>query len=462
MKKTLFAVLLMVVTHLSTFGATSLGLVYPLGGEILPNNGKHIITWTNSSNLAVQLYFDWYDTNGTLLVGDNILYSATLSEGTNTFVLNRPSRYPSEHQYKVRITGNTNEITSTSDFVRVTSPILFTGVVTNQNPWLPGQTRNITVSWSGLETNDTYDLVLESPVLGKEGYGFLITNSVGGSTSGTQTLSLPYPLNPVNAYPPASYNLTDGMHIFTVYNKRCDVVTNFGSIDVVTTGLRIHLTSSGTSYILKGESNSCALVFIDATLATNSVLVTNVAAVFTSYSTNEWSLKFSVKDGSQTISANTLSFNPSTNEQYHTRVDFPMNLTVSAGQVKELQIFCEVHPTSGLGTFIWTTEEISSFVQGDIDGNYVGGASIVKAVFPSAGSYIDVIEVIQPKFFMTSMQSNSISFSVLCKSLTYYILQSSTNLTSWTNVLTTNSVTDNLFLSIPIEGGNKFFRLKEQ
>lgn len=456
----MLAVILSAIGQFSS-SADGLGLLYPLGGEKLPNNGKHTITWTNSADLLVQIYIDWYDTNGVNLVSNNVIYSAVLSEGTNNFVLHRPTIYPTEYQYKVRLDSSTNNFTSSSGFIGITTPATFTATITNQSQWLPNQSRNVSVSWSGFQSNDTYSLVLESPPLGKEGYGFLITNIVMGSESGTQVFAIPYPYVNVPAYPPFSYDVNDGDHLFTVFNKRCDIVTAFGSIDMVTAGLRMYLGAGEKNYILRGDSAECTTVFLDAILATNNVHIASVDIVFTSYSSNWISMKCILKDGVTPLSTNTLAFTPSTNEQYHTQMTFPVNLTLTMGTIKELTLECQVLYDSGLADFIWDTGGTITNATGSISATYVGGATISTKVIQSSGSYVNIWEVINPRFISSGSGSNSVVFGVFCKPSTSYDIETSTNLVNWSTLFSTNSVGDMMQISIPITNGNHFFRLKQ-
>ena len=460
MKRILLASLLSVMAQFSSHAA-GFSLLYPVGGEKLPINGKHTITWTNSADLLVMIYIDWYDTNGVNLVSNNVIYSAVLPEGTNTFVFHKPSIYPTEYQYKIRLDSNTNNLTASSDFVSITTPATFTAVITNQNQWLPNQSRNISVSWAGFQTNDSYSLVLESPPLGKEGYGFLVTNLTLGVESGTQVLSVAYPFTTVPAYPPFSYDLNDGNHLFTIFNKRCDIVTAFGSIDMVTAGLRMYLGPGEKNYIVRGDSAECSTVYLDAILATNNVSITSIGIIFTSYSDNWISMKSVLKDGATPLSTNTLSFSPTTNSQYHTEVIFPVNLTVPMGTVKELGLECEVLYNSGIADFVWNTGEISTNVFGSVSAAYIGGATISTKVMTSSSDYINILQVISPKFISSGSSNNAVVFGVFCKPLTSYDIETSTNLVDWSMLFSTNSVGDMMQISIPITNGNHFFRLKQ-
>lgn len=461
MKKLLTAVGLAALCQLSS-QAIGLNLLYPTGGEKLPVNGRHTITWTNSANLFVQIYVDWYDTNGTSLVSDNVIYSNVLPEGTNTFILHEPSRWPTEYRYKIRLDSSTNGLVSTSDFVDITSSATFTAGITNQSQWLPNQSRVVSIAWNGFQTNDEYIVTLECPPIEKEGYGFLITNMVTGSASGTQTFNVVYPSSGVPAYPPHSYSLEDGTHLFTIYNKRCDIVTTFGSIDIVTAALRMYLGDGIKNYILRGDSAVSSTVFLDAVLATNNVSVTNIGVIFTSYSSNLLSMKCVLKDGTTALATNVLSFAPVTNSQFHTYVQFPVDLSVTAGQVKQLDLECEVLFNSGIGDFIWDTGGIIvTNVYGTIGATYISGAPITTKVIPSYGTYVNILEVINPRFITSGSSSNSVVFGVFCKPSTTYDVETSTNLVNWSTLFSTNSVGDMMQISIPITNGNHFFRLKQ-
>ncbi|MEN9912934.1 MAG: hypothetical protein RLY66_342 [Candidatus Parcubacteria bacterium] len=460
MKRILLTVVLSALCQFTSF-SIGLNLLYPTGGEILPVNGRHPIVWTNSSNLFVQIYVDWYDTNDVDLVTNNVIYAGVLPEGTNTFILHEPSRWPTEYKYKIRLDGDTNAIVSTSGFVFMTSNATFTATITNQSQWLPNQTRYVNVSWVGFQSNDTYALVLESPVLGKEGYGFLVTNIAMGAESGTQTFAIPYPYVNTPAYPPFSYDVADGRHLFTVFNKRCDIVTTFGSIDMVTAGLRMYLGPGIKNYILRGDTAECSTVYLDAILATNDVSISSIGVIFTSYSSNWISMRSVLKDGSTPLSTNILGFVPSTNSQYHTQVAFPVNLTVPMGTIKELGLECEVLYDSGLGDFVWNTGEISTNLFGSVSATYIGGATISTKVITSSSDYVNILQVITPRFISSGSGSNSVVFGVFCKPSTTYDVETSTNLVNWSTLFSTNSVGDMMQISIPITNGNHFFRLKQ-
>ncbi|KND49907.1 MAG: hypothetical protein AB197_00145 [Parcubacteria bacterium C7867-002] len=439
-----------------------MSLLYPLGGENLPRNGAHTVRWTNSENVHVTLYIDWFDTNGVQFVNDHGLYESVLPAGTNRFIL-LPVGYPSEYQYKIRLVGTNMTVNETvsSGFVRVTGPASLEGHLNDQSPWLPGQYRTNTIIWSGFQSNDTCQVTFESPALHIGDYGFLVTNLVMTTENGTQSVVMPYPTSLPSAYPLASHNLADGPHLFFLLNERCRIINFFGEVDIVTVGLRMSLAANDAYAIARGDSAICGSVFLDTTLATNNVAVTNVAIILTSFSTNWLSLKFTLKNGSQALRTNTLSYKPSSNDQYSVKVDFPVNLTVTNGQIKELLLWCEVLTGSETGSFLWTTDEVISVAQSSVGATYVGGASIGKSVLSSTTSFIDVIQIFQPKFFLQTATNGVATFEIVCKPQVSYTLQWSTNLTTWNNDLTTNTVSDTIQFSVTVTNGNKFFRIKE-
>ena len=168
-----------------------------------------------------------------------------------------------------------------------------------------------------------------------------------------------------------------------------------------------------------------------------------------------------LKDGAQPLSTNSLAFTPSTNEQYHVQIQFPVNLTVSMGQVKELGLECQVLFDSSIGNFIWDTGGISTNINGAISASYVGGASVSSKVIESYGSYVNILEVINPRFISSGFGSNSVVFGVFCKPATSYNIETSTNLTVWSTLFSTNSVGDMMQITIPTTDGNHFFRMKQ-
>lgn len=460
MKKFLFA-LVLIVSQTASLRA-DLSLIYPIGGEKLPSNGTHPVIWTNSADLGVMAYIDWYDTNGSVILNDISLYSKVLAAGTNNFVFNQPSQYPTNNLYKVRLVGTnvTTTNTVTSDYFQITPAAVFTSQFTDTNLWVPGQTRTNTITWSGFQSSDNCLVIIECPPYHRADYGFLVTNLTLTSGSGTQSLIVPYPSSLPSAYPPASYSVVDGMHNVVLINERCGIVRSFNPVDVFTEGLRASLVPNYTLFsIERGDSAVSASVILDATLATNNVAVTQIAIVFTSYSTNWLSLKFTLKDGSQGLSTNTLSFRPSENENYTTLVTFPSSLTLTMGQTKELTLTCEVLSDSEEGSFLWTTDAPS--VQFGVTATYVGGASIGKAVQSSTGTYIDVVDVFQPKFYSYGLESSVASFAAMCREQTTYVVQISTNLVNWSDLFTTNSSEPIMYLNFPVQDGNHFFRLKE-
>lgn len=460
--KRLMSVLLLAFLHVVPVKA-NLKLLYPIGGEKLPGNGRHTILWTNSASLGVTVYLDWYNTNGTLIVSDNFLYSKVLDAGTNSLVLTTPARYPTNNWYKVRLVGTNSSVnvTTNSGYVYITGPADFTGQLNGSGSWKSGQTRTNTVSWSGFQSNDHCLVILESPNLHKGDYGFLLTNFVMTSQNGTQSFVVPYPSSAPAAYPGTSYSLVDGPHSFVLMNERCGIIRAYGSVDIATVGLRMSLGANNVFSIGLGDSAICSSIFLNTASATGSVSVTKVKIIFTSYATNTLSLKFTLKDGSTSLRTNTLNFNPSSGSQYSTQVDFPISLTISAGQVKELTLVCEVLAESSLGSFIWDTDAISGTIQSGMDATYTGGASIGKAVIPSFSSYINVVSVMRPKFYSVARSGTNLTFSVLTKPQVSYEIQSSTNMTSWTDLYTTNSAGDLTQIILPIQGENKFFRLRE-
>ena len=460
--KKLLAIVGLVISQVVSVNA-QLSLLYPQGGEDFPGNGMHIISWTNVANMGVTLYFDWYDTDNVVFVSDNALYTAVLPTGTNSFVLATPARYPSEYRYKVRLVGTnaSTNITVSSGFVHVTGPATLSAHLDRYDPWLPGQSRTNTLVWSGFQSNDTCLLTFESPILHMGDYGFLVTNFTLMTPSGTHAFVMPYPAGLASAYPPASHTLLDGPHLFLLLNERCQIIQFTEEIDVVTTALRMSLAANNTFAIARGDSAICGSVVLDSTLATINVQVTNIAIILTSFSTNWLSLKFTLKDGNVGLRTNTLSYKPSSNSQYSTKVDFPINLIITNGQLKELPLWCEVLSDSETGSFLWTTDEISSTIQSGIGAIYINGAPISKTVMSSTTSFVDVVQVFQPKFFFQTQSSGVSTFQVVCKPQVSYTLQWSTNLTDWYNDFTTNSVTNVISVSMSTTNGTRFFRLKE-
>ena len=471
MKKLAVLCSILTLGQLISFG-TSLGIQYPIGGEKLPGNGTHIFAWTNSSNLSVNLYIDWYDTNGSPIITNSSLYATTLPAGTNTFTFYQPSSYPGPDafQYKVRLEGSdsTTNVESVSGYVTVTPPASFSGTIENTNQWLPGQSRNIDVSWSGFQANDTYDVILEAPNLNKIGYGFLMTNMTMGAESGTQVISIAYPSNAPSAYPSNSFSPMNGTHSFTLVNRRCGIIQTFGSIDLLTTGLRMYLVPLVFTNVMRGDSVNASKIVLDATLATNSVSVTAVKLVFTSYSSSWLSVACNLMDGTNgNISMNMLSFNPQSGSNYNTLVSFPVNLTLAQGEIRELTLVCSILGPSELGNFIWNTENTDTNIQATATATYVGGGFIPVSVIKSASSYMNIDELINPKFLgggsggVPIPGGGSVNWNVICKPNTSYLVQNSTNLTSWNDMFTTNPVVGTMQLTLTNASPWCFFRLKE-
>jgi hypothetical protein len=469
--KKLAGIFVLAVSQLVSSG-TNLGIIYPVGGEKLPGNGTHVFTWTNSDNLSFNLYIDWYDTNSSPVLTNMSLYATTLSAGTNSFTFYMPSNYPGPdmYQYKVRLEGSdaTTNVESVSGYVTITAPASFTGIIENTNQWLPGQSRNIDVSWSGFQANDTYDVVLEAPTLNINGYGFLMTNMTMGAESGTQVISIMYPSNAPSAYPPNSFSPVNGTHSFTVANRRCGIIQTFGSIDLLTSGLRMYLVPMVFTNVMRGDSVNASKVILDATLATNTVSVTAVKLVFTSYSSNWLAVACNLMDGTNgIISMNMLSLNPQSSSNYNTLVSFPVNLTLVPGEVRELTLVCSILSPCELGTFIWNTENTDTNTQATAVATYVGGGFIPVSVVKSASAYMSIEELINPKFLgggsggTPPPGGGSVNWSVICKPNTSYTVQSSTNLMNWNDVLVTNTVIGSMQLTLTNQSPWCFFRLKE-
>lgn len=440
-----------------------LGLIYPTIGEFLPGNGRNNIIWTNSADMTVGVYLNWYDTNGVWFTS-NLLHIATLPEGTNSFLFYCPSNYPTEYLYKIELFGadaGTN-VEDISDFVFITEPATFSGTIVNTNPWVPGQSKDITVSWTGFQNDDACKIIVEAPTLNRGGYGFLVTNLTVGSYSGTQTVSVPYPDSLAPAYQSESYTLMSGPHSFTLMNERCGIVQTFGQVEILTEGLQMSLDSGGTTSVTRGEHVVCAKVKLDATPVTNDVYVTEIGVVFTSYSDSWLSLKCRLKDGTNTLSTQTLGFNPYTSQLYDRLVTFPVNLTVSQGSTKELDLDCEVLPDSETGTFIWSTHNGDTNVWADVTASYLGGGSLdTSVVVPSAGSYMSIQEVESPKFVSWSNQGDTVTYEVLCKPQAPYLVLTSSDLTNWTGLFTTNGSDGTVWFSVPNLAGYHFFKMLE-
>lgn len=205
----------------------SLSLLYPSGGEKLHNNGRHTIVWTNQSDTRVGIYIDWYDSDGNLLVDNNNIYSQVLSGGTNMFVLSKPEGYPIGYKYKIRLVGTNSSGTTSvsSDFVYITGPAKLIGWANDRSPWLSGQDRKITITWSGFETSQNVKVFLESSVMERSGYGYNITNFVLGQKDGMYSFILSHQDLP---------NIDGDVHTFVMVNEESQIVGSFKNIDVAT------------------------------------------------------------------------------------------------------------------------------------------------------------------------------------------------------------------------------------
>jgi len=469
--KKLAGIFVLAVSQLVSSG-TNLGILYPVGGEKLPGNGIHVFKWTNSDSMSFNLYIDWYDTNSSPVLTNMSLYAATLPAGTNTFTFYMPSNYPGPdmYQYKVRLEGSdaTTNVESVSGYVTVTTPASFTGVIENTNQRLPGQSRNIDVSWSGFQINDTYNVILESPIMNKVGYGFLMTNMTMGAESGTQVISIAYPSNAPPAYPPDSYSPMNGPHSFTVINRRCGIIQTFGTIDVMTSGLRMYLVPLVFTNVMRGDTVNASKIVLDATLATNIVHITQIKLVLTSYSSNWLAMSCSLMGTNGVIAMNMLNFRPQDGSNYNTLVSFPVNLTLAQGEVRELTLVCSILGPSQLGNFIWNTENTDTNMQATAIATYVGGGFIPVSVIKSASSYMSIEELINPRFLGGGSSGiggpaggGSVNWSVICKPNTSYTVQSSTNLMNWNDVLITNTVAGTMQMVLTNQSPWCFFRLKE-
>lgn len=450
----------------------NLNLLYPVGGEILPGNGTHVITWKNSDNMPVNLYLDWYDTNGAPIVTNNGLYTVTLPAGTNTYTFYKPASYPESYQYKFRLEGQDSgtNIESSSGYVFVTDPASFTCSIEDTNLWLPGQNRNIDVTWSGFQSSDTFDVVLEAPIFNLTGYGFLMTNVTMSSGSGAQVISIPYPSsNSVSAYPPSSFSPMNGTHSFTLMNRRCGIIQTFGAVDILTSGLRMYLTPLVFTNVMRGDSVSASKIVLDATLTTNTVLISSVKLVFTSYSTNWIAVACSLMDGTNgMVSSKMLNFRPQDGSNYNTQVSFPVNLTLAQGEIRELNMVCSILGPSELANFIWNTENPDTNKLAGVDVQYIDGKSVPVSVVKSSSAYLSIEELINPKFFGAgsggmplSAGGGSMNWNIMCKPNTSYLVQSFTNLLNWDDYFVTNAVSGTMNLFLTNQNSHCFFRLKE-
>lgn len=450
----------------------NLNLLYPVGGEMLPGNGTHTITWTNSDNMPINLYLDWYDTNGAPLITNNSIYATTLGVGTNTFIFSKPTDYPGFYKYKFHLVGSDSgtNIESSSDYVFVTDPASFTCTIENTNLWLPGQNRNIDVTWNGFQSGDTFDVVLEAPTLNLIGYGFLMTNMFMGSGNGSQVISIPYPSsNSVSAYPPLSFSPMNGTHSFTLSNKRCGIIQTFGAVDVLTSGLRMYLVPLVFTNVMRGDSISASKIFLDATLTTNAVLISSVKLVFTSYSTNWIAVGCNLIDGTNgTVSSKMLNFRPQDGSNYNTQVSFPVNLTLAQGEIRELNMVCSILGPSELANFIWNTENPDTNKLAGATAVYIDEKPVPVSVVKSSSAYLSIEELINPKFFgggsggmPLPAGGGSMNWDIMCKPNTSYLVQSSTNLVDWDDYFVTNPVTGTMNLFLTNENPHCFFRLKE-
>jgi hypothetical protein len=460
---------------------TNLGLTYPVGGEKLPINGTHIFTWTNSDALSLNLFIDWYDTNGTPVLTNSTpndsLYATTLPAGTNTFTFYMPSNYPGPdmYKYKVRLEGSdaVTNVKSMSGYVNVTAPASFTGSIEDTNQWLPGQSKNIDISWSGFQASDTCDVILEAPNLNKVGYGFLMTNITLGAESGTQVISIAYPSNAPSAYPPNSFVPMNGEHSFTVINRRCGIIQTFGSIDILTTGLRMYLVPLVFTNVMRGDSITASEIILDATLATNDVSVTEVSVVLTSYSTNWLAMMCNLMGPDGILSADMISFRPQDGSNYNTLVTFPVDITLPEGETESLALMCSILGPSELGSFIWNTENVDTNMLAGVTATYVDDSPIPVSVIKSASAFIGIEELINPRFLGGGISPGgggapppppggaSINWDVICKPNTSYLIQCSTNLMDWDNMFTTNTVAGTMALCLTNQNPWCFFRLKE-
>jgi hypothetical protein len=435
----------------------SVNLQYPLGGEVLPQNGKHLIVWTNSTNETVEIIVDKYMDEAVYLES-SLLKTIACTEATNS-LLWLPVNYPTDMPYKVRVVGTNDQ--SQSGFVFVTSPASYDWSIDDTNPWSPSQVKTVCVSWEGFQSNDVHKVILEAPLLDKAGYGFLMTNFVVSTSSGTQYFSFNYPSDSTAAYPPESFGLISGIHSFTIINERCGIVQTFGAIDLLTSGLGMSIVAGEQTNVTRGAVNISAKVKLDASLATNDVVVSSVNVVFTSYSSNWVAMDCILSNQTSQSSVVTLSFNPQTNQTYDTLVSFPINVTIPQGQIKSYSIVCSVKPECGTGSFIWNTQNGVSNIFATVVAEYEGGGEIDITTTKSSGSFVVIEDVVQPRFISSSRQDNFVIYDVLCRAGAPYLVLSSQDLENWSGFYTTNGYNGLIRLTIPVQVGNHFFRLLE-
>ncbi len=222
--KTVTFVCLLVLSLMSTIEA-QLSIVYPLGGEKLPNNGRHTIVWTNKADMRVSVYIDWYDQESNLLIENNNIYSHLLSEGTNSFVLSSPEGYPTGYKYKVRLVGTdaSGSTIVSSDYVFITGPATFTGWSNDRSTWLPGQTCTITVAWDGFDKNQSLQVFLESSSLDNYSYGYNITNVIINTNAGMYSFTMSYP---------EIVNNIDESYSFLILNEKSQIISRFKNSDI--------------------------------------------------------------------------------------------------------------------------------------------------------------------------------------------------------------------------------------
>lgn len=277
MKKILFAVMLLIGT-LSYECNAQITVVSPNGGERLPMNGQIFFWWSNSVPLTVSEYLDQYDAKGAYVQTYNLVgkgYSiAGLDYAYNLYDIDT-TKLPVA-PYKLRVIGQAADgqtfIDQSDGFFYITRDASMSCSAVDNNDWVTGNTKALTVSWDGFAVGDPYSvyLLLWDDYLG-EAYGFVLKSGIIESETGSITFDAPFPSEAMSMDPQIPSIPADANYYAMFINGKNYLRTNSWPVSVITKEVRVQVFEQKDFQTELGKPMVPLSLIVDARYAHDNV-----------------------------------------------------------------------------------------------------------------------------------------------------------------------------------------------
>lgn len=392
-----FALLLGVLLAPLNTGA-QISLVYPTGGESIPQNTSPTFRWSNSVALQVSAYLDHFSEAGLRLETITLVNYGYFGSGLDYVQYNTEllGELPLG-LYRLRVEGVTQDgqrfgVQNRYTF-SVTEAATLTCEALSTVDWLPATTKQFRLTWTNFSVGDPYAvyLFLSDRYIG-EGYGFIMKTGIVETASGGIVFDAQFPTMEMSLYPPAPSEPIDANYHAYAVNTRNYIRAKSESFRVILS--EVHIQEFGLKDFTTpiGKTVDGMAFTIDAKYAHTDVRSITLPFFVACDYTNSAAFTCGLFDGNKPVSRSVIV--RTVPEEKYNFANFSLTtrgLKIPVGGHKTLTL--HITPIRGLGPVRFGIDgQPDQFTAAGKHGEQI---TVAPELF--WGPYIDVITAKKPK-----------------------------------------------------------------